>query len=174
MNFFSTLTFAQYKLIDIIIILLLDRRRQRALPASKCELGFGKMLLRFRRSAPIYRVVLKTLLGSFSTEDGDVSENVTLKRNSRFFQTFPRLFQFAWNVKSGWIFLDLISWVPHWISKRERKIRRGLFVSSVKREIMHFHVIVVQRQQRNVQEKCDARANLLFCLQSNQVKRSRH
>ena len=29
---------------------------------------------------------------------------------------------------------------------------------------MHFHVVVVQRRQRNVEEKCDARANLLFCL----------
>ena len=28
----------------------------------------------------------------------------------------------------------------------------------------HFHVVVVQKQQRNVQKKCDARAKLLFCL----------
>ena len=59
--FFSTLIFAQYKLIDIIIILLLDLRRHRTL---KYELGFEKVFLRFRRSASIYRVVLKTLLGS--------------------------------------------------------------------------------------------------------------
>ena len=41
-------------------------------------------------------------LGSFSTDDGD-------GRNSRFFQTFLRLFQFASKVKSGRIFLELIS-----------------------------------------------------------------
>ena len=28
---------------------------------------------------------------------------------------------------------------------------------------MYFHVVVVQRRQRNIQEKCDARANLFFC-----------
>ena len=38
-----------------------------------------------------------------------------------------------------------------------------VFPSSTKREIRHFHVIVVQRRQRNVQKKRDARARLLFC-----------
>ena len=36
-----------------------------------------------------------------------------------------------------------------------------------KREIMHFHIAVVQRQQRNqrnVQEKCVAHVYFLFCL----------
>ena len=28
----------------------------------------------------------------------------------------------------------------------------------------HFHVVVVQKRERNVQKKCDARAKLLFCL----------
>ena len=32
-----------------------------------------------------------------------------------------------------------------------------------KREIRHFHVVVVWRRQRNVQKKRDARAKLLFC-----------
>ena len=32
-----------------------------------------------------------------------------------------------------------------------------------KREIRHFHVVVVRRRQRNVQKKRDARAKLLFC-----------
>jgi len=34
---------------------------------------------------------------------------------------------------------------------------------SIKREIRKFHVVVVQRQERNVQKKRDARAKLLFC-----------
>ena len=39
-----------------------------------------------------------------------------------------------------------------------------MFTTSTKREIRHFHVVVVQRRQRNVQlKKCDARAKLLFC-----------
>ena len=38
-----------------------------------------------------------------------------------------------------------------------------MFPSSTKREMRHFHVVVVQRRQRNVQKKRDARAKLLFC-----------
>ena len=38
-----------------------------------------------------------------------------------------------------------------------------LFPSSTKREIRHFHFVVVQRRLRNVQKKRDARAKLLFC-----------
>ena len=39
-----------------------------------------------------------------------------------------------------------------------------VFPSSTKREFRHFHVVVGQRRQRNVQKKRDARAKLLFCL----------
>ena len=39
-----------------------------------------------------------------------------------------------------------------------------MFPSSTKREFRHFHVVVGQRRQRNVQKKRDARAKLLFCL----------
>ena len=38
-----------------------------------------------------------------------------------------------------------------------------MFPSSTKREFRHFHVVVGQRRQRNVQKKRDARAKLLFC-----------
>ena len=38
-----------------------------------------------------------------------------------------------------------------------------MFTSSTKRENRKFHVVVAQRRQRNVQKKCDARAELLFC-----------
>ena len=36
--------------------------------------------------------------------------------------------------------------------ERERKIRCRLFKSSIKREIRHFHVVVLWRRQRNVQK----------------------
>ena len=39
-----------------------------------------------------------------------------------------------------------------------------MFTLSVKCEIRHFLVLVVQKQQRNVQKKCDTIAKLLFCL----------
>ena len=62
---------------------------------------------------------------SFSKDDGDSTENVTFKMNSRFFQ-------FAKNVKCRRISVQLISWGPHLRLDRERKIRRRLFMSSIK------------------------------------------
>ena len=52
--------------------------------------------------------------------------------------------------------------------RKRKKIRRRLFTSSMKRKIRHFHVVVVQSRQRNVQKKRDARAKLLFWL-TNQL-----
>ena len=51
---------------------------------------------------------------------------------------------------------------PYPSSEREIKFRRCLFTSSIKHEIRHFYVVVVQKRERNVQKKCDARAKLLF------------
>ena len=51
------------------------------------------------------------VLGTFSIDDSNGSENVTFKMNWRFFfQTLSRLFQFAENVKCRQISLELISW----------------------------------------------------------------
>ena len=47
-------------------------------------------------------------------------------------------------------YLELISCGLHSSLERERNIRRRLITSSIKREIRHFHVVVVQRRQRNV------------------------
>ena len=41
---------------------------------------------------------------------------------------------------------------PHPSSEREVKFRRCLFMFSIKRKIRHFHVVVVQKRQRNVQK----------------------
>ena len=41
---------------------------------------------------------------------------------------------------------------PYSSSEREIKFRRCLFTSSIKRQIRHFHVVVVQKQKRNVQK----------------------
>ena len=48
--------------------------------------------------------------------------------------------------------------------RREIKFPRCLFTFSIKREIRHFHLMVVQKRKRNVQKKCDVRAKLMFCL----------
>ena len=47
---------------------------------------------------------------------------------------------------------SLIFWRPHLSLERERKVRRRLLTSSVKYEVRHFHVVIVQWRQRNVQE----------------------
>ena len=47
-------------------------------------------------------------------------------------------------------------------SERERKIIRRLFAPSIKREIRHFPVAVMQWGQKNVQKKRGARSKLLF------------
>ena len=51
---------------------------------------------------------------------------------------------------------------PYLSSEREIKFCCCLFTFSIERKIGHFHVVVVQKQERNVQ-KCDAHAKLLFC-----------
>ena len=47
-------------------------------------------------------------------------------------------------------------------TKRKSVVRCLVFTSSIKREIRKFHVVIVQRRQKNVQKKRDARAKLLF------------
>ena len=84
------------------------------------------------------------ILGSFSSHDGNGSEKVSFKMNSRFFQSLSRLFQFAENGKCRRISLELISWGPHSSLEREKEIRRRLFTSSIKLAIRHFHVVAVQ------------------------------
>ena len=82
------------------------------------------------------------LLGSFSIDDGDTNENVTFKE-FMVFQILTRLFQLTFkNVKCRRISLELSSWGTQSSLKRERKIRRRLFTSSIKRETGHFYAVV--------------------------------
>ena len=55
-------------------------------------------------------------------------------------------------MKCGRISLELISWGRDSSFERERKVRRHLLTFSINREIRHFHVVVVQWRQRNVQK----------------------
>ena len=65
---------------------------------------------------------------------------------------FTLLFQLACFVKCKQTLLELNSWELYPSSEKERKLCRALFKSSIKREITHFHVVVVQWRQRNVQQ----------------------
>ena len=107
--------------------------------------------------------------GALASTMATTAKNVTFKVNFRFLKYFSRLFQFTENVKCQRITLELISRGLHSCLERESKIRRSLFKSSIKREIRHFHVVVVQWRQINVQKGvmrvqscCFANLNLLL------------
>ena len=75
-----------------------------------------------------------------------------LKSEFAFFQSSLRLLQVTYFVKCKRTLLKLSSQEPYPSLGRERKFRRRLCTSSVQGEIGHFHVVVVQWQQRNVQK----------------------
>ena len=74
-----------------------------------------------------------------------------LKSEFAFFQCWSR-FQLTYFVKCRRTLLKLNSWGQYPSSEREIKFHRCLFTSSLKREIRHFHVEVVQKQEGNVQK----------------------
>ena len=74
------------------------------------------------------------------------------KSEFAFFQSSSGLLQVTNFVKCRRTLLKLNSLEPYPSSERERKFRRRLCISSVQREIGHFHVVVVLWRQRNVQK----------------------
>ena len=84
-------------------------------------------------------------------------------------QTLSRLFQLVQFVKCLQIFLELNSKDCIKVLGQEKESPCLVVLSSTKREIRHFHVLVMQRQQRNVpksvvhvQSCCFANLNLLL------------
>ena len=67
-----------------------------------------------------------------------------------FLQSLSPLFLSTYVVKCRRTFLKLNSKRPYPNSEREIKFRRCLSTFSTEHEIRHFHVIVVQKRQRNV------------------------
>ena len=67
-------------------------------------------------------------------------------------QNLPRLFHVVLFVKCWETFLELNSKGLHQSSGKEKETCCLLFPFSTKREIRQFHVVVVQRRQRNVQK----------------------
>ena len=79
----------------------------------------------------------------------------------------------GWNVKCWRFFQELNSKGLYLSSLKEKENRCLVFTSSRKREIKKFHVVVVQRRQRNVQKSvmhvqscCFAYLNLLLLCRS--------
>ena len=100
------------------------------------------------------------ILGSFSNNDGDGYEDVTWKMKSRWFKLYaliqPRSVRQIMS-NAGSFFRELNS-----KDGSEKESRRLEFKSATKREIRHFHVVVVQWRQKKWTKKRDARAELLF------------
>ena len=88
-------------------------------------------------------------------------------------QTLSRLFHLVQFVKFWQMFLELNSKRLYQSSGKGKECRCFVFTSSTKREIRHFHVVVVLRRQRNVQKSvmhvqrcCFANLNLLLYCRS--------
>ena len=75
-----------------------------------------------------------------------------------------QLFLPTYFVKCRRTLLELNSLGPYPSTEREIKFGRCLLTSFIKREIGHFHVVVVQKRAKKCTKKGDARAKLLFCL----------
>ena len=83
-------------------------------------------------------------------------------------QTFSRLFHQVSFVKCWQMFLDLNSERLYQSSGKEKESRL-VFTSSTKREIRHFHVVVVQRRAKKCTKRRDARAKFGLLCQSKPI-----
>ena len=88
-------------------------------------------------------------------------------------QTLSRLFQLVQFVKCWQLFLKLNSKRLYQSSGKEKESCCLVFTSTIKREIRHFHVVVVHRRQKkytqivmHVQSCCFANPNLLLYCRS--------
>ena len=77
-------------------------------------------------------------------------------------QTLSRLFHLVQFIKCWQFCLELNSKRLHWSSGKEKESRCLVLSSSIKREIRHFHVLVVQWRLRNKTKQRVARANGSF------------
>ena len=77
-------------------------------------------------------------------------------------QTLSRLFHLVQFIKCWQFSLQLNSKRLHWSSGKEKESRCLVFSSSIKREIRHFHVLVVQWRLRNKTKQRVARASGSF------------
>ena len=126
------------------------------------------------RNQPSYQLKKKLFIGNhllgisvgtLRSEDSDGSENVAEKVNSRSFNLHHDYSKSLTLSNAGEPSKKLKSYEPYPLSsEREEKLRRRLRSSSVKREKRHFHVVVVQTRQGNVQKGVMHAQKLLFWL----------
>ena len=87
----------------------------------------------------------------FKIQRRDGDKNVAQKVNLSFFSLYSD-YSYPLTVNCRRTLLKLNFKGPYSSSEREIKLRRCLFTSSIKREIRHFHVVVVQKRERNEQK----------------------
>ena len=83
---------------------------------------------------------------------GTVRSNDATATRTSLKKSLYRLFLPTYFVNCRRTLLKLNFKGPNSSSEREIKFRRCLFTTSVKREMRHFHVVVVQKRKRNVQK----------------------
>ena len=83
-----------------------------------------------------------------------------LKSEFALLQTLLPLFHFVYFVKCWQMFLELNSIGLYQTSGKEKESCCLVFPSLTKSKLRHFHFVVLQRWQRNLQKK---RAEFLFC-----------
>ena len=123
---------------------------------------------------------LVEVIESLSNKEGDGYENVTQKVNSHFLKLY-RACSISFNSSNvgkffwSWILKDSIK-----VQEMKKKSYCLVYSFSTKREIMQFHVVVVQRRLRNVQKSvmhvqscCFAYLNLFFFCRSRCRRRRR-
>ena len=104
-------------------------------------------------------LLVSSSLGSLSNNDGDGDGdgdgylNVTLKGNSRCFKLYRAYYISIKSSNVGHV-LKLNSKRLFRSSGKEKESRCVVFMSSTKREIRKFHVVVLQWRPRNVEKSC--------------------
>ena len=93
--------------------------------------------------AHVYSLLLPPAIREFKIPQRRRPRKRLLQSEFAFFIPLWRLFQLAYFVKSNRTLLEPNSKQPYPSSDRERKFLRCLFTSPVKRDIRHFHVIVM-------------------------------
>ena len=93
--------------------------------------------------AHVYSRLLPPTIREFKIPQRRRPRKRLLQSEFAFFIPLWRLFQLAYFVKCKRTLLEPNSKQPYPSSDRGRNFRRRLFMSSVKRDIRHFHVIVM-------------------------------
>ena len=92
-----------------------------------------------------------------------------LKSEVALLQTLLCSFQLVQFVKCWQMFLELNSKRLYQSSGKDKESRCFVFTSSTKREIRHFHVVVVQRRAKKCTKRRDARAKFGLLFQSKPI-----